>query len=173
MAEFPHVSLWVPSRMEGVVIASMEPLKIDIAAWQRRMSAPALRTDLEAIGFRSPEDIVATFVAADGALAKFVGDVPLITDDRPRVEYFNRYASSRMSVAEITAARESVEPYLSGSAGNLSTARELITSIWQEHEASATGRWADAQLILDRSLAREPGNQYLMYLRAAQKTHSP
>ena len=86
MAEFPHVSLWVPSRMEGVVIASMEPLKIDVAAWQRRMSVPALRTDLEAIGFRSPEDIVATFVAADGALAKFVGDVPLITDDRPRVE---------------------------------------------------------------------------------------
>lgn len=173
MAEFPHVSLWVPSRMEGVVIASMEPLQIDVAAWQRRMSAPALRTDLEAIGFRSPEDIVATFVAADGALARFVGDVPVITDDRPRVEYFNRYASSRMSVAEITAARESVEPYVTGSAGNLSAARELITSIWNEHEASATGRWTDAQLILDRSLARDPGNPYLMYLRAAQKTHSP
>src|SRR4029078_13301196 len=99
----------------------------------------------------------------DGALAKFVGDVPLITDDRPRVEYFNRYASSRMSVAEITAAPESVEPYLSGSAGNLSTARELITSIWQEHEASATGRWADAQLILDRSPARAARQQYPMY----------
>jgi spermidine synthase/MFS family permease len=173
MAEFPHVSLWVPSRMEGVVIASMEPLQIDVAAWQRRMSVPELGTDLEAIGFRSPEDIVATFVAADGALAKFVGDVPVITDDRPRVEYFNRYASSRMSVAEITAAREPVEPYLTGRTGNLSAARDLITSIWNEHEASATGRWADAQLILDRSLAHDPGNQYLRYLRAAQKSHSP
>jgi len=175
MAEFPHVSLWVPSRMEGVVIASMEPLRIDVADWQRRMSVPALGRDLEAIGFRSPEDIVATFVAADGALSRFAGDLPTITDDRPRVEYFNRYASSRMTVAEITAAREPVEPYLRGAANAeaLSAARDLVTSIWMEHEASATGRWNEAQLVLARSLARDPGNQYLSYLRAAQKTRSP
>jgi spermidine synthase len=174
MAEFPHVSLWVPSRMEGVVIGSMSPLTIDVAAWQRRMSAPALRTDLDAIGFRSPEDIVSTFVAADGALAKFVGDVPLITDDRPQIEYFNRYASSRMSVAQITEAREPVAPYLTAGVdtARLSAARELTTWIWEEHEASATGRWPEAQLALERSLARDPGNQYLAYLRAAQKTHS-
>ena len=175
MAEFPHVSLWVPSRMEGVVIASMEPLKIDVAAWQQRMNEPALRADMDAIGFRSPEDLVATFVAADGALAKFAGDLPAITDDRPHIEYFNRYATSRMTVAEITEAREPVEPYLTvaGDARALATARELTTWIWKEHEASASGRWAEAQLALNQSLARDPGNQYLMFLRAAQKTHSP
>jgi spermidine synthase len=172
MAEFPHVSLWIPNRMEGVVIGSMEPLRIDLAGWRRRMSAPALRADLEAIGFRSPEDLAAIFVAADGALAGLIGDAPLVTDNHPRIEYFNFYPTDPMSYDEIADLREPVEKYLVAPPGDpaaLGAARDIVTLIWREHETSATDRPDEARFLLQRALARDPDNRYLQYLRAAQK----
>ena len=174
MAEFPHVSLWIPSRMEGVVIGSMEPLRIDLEGWRQRMSAPGLRADLDAIGFRSPEDLAAIFVAADGALASLVGDVPIVTDDRPRIEYFNLYPTVRMTYDQITRDREPTERYLTASPGDpaaLQTAREVVALIWKEHEASATSHRENARLFLQQALARDPGNPYLLYLREAQKSY--
>jgi hypothetical protein len=174
MAEFPHVSLWIPNRMEGVVIASMEPLRIDLAGWRQRMSAPALQADLTAIGFRSPEDLAAIFVAADGALAAFVGDAPIVTDNRPRIEYFNLYPTVRMTYDQVTGGREPIGRYLTASPGDpsaLQAAQEVITLIWKEHEASVTSRREDARLLLQQALARDPDNPYLSYLRSAQKSH--
>jgi spermidine synthase len=174
MAEFPHVSLWIPSRMEGVVIGSMEPLRIDLEGWRQRMSAPGLRADLDAIGFRSPEDLAAIFVAADGALANLVGDVPIVTDDRPRIEYFNLYPTVRMTYDQITRDREPTERYLTASPGDpaaLQAAQEVMALIWKEHEASATSHREDARLFLQQALARDPGNPYLLYLREAQKSY--
>ena len=173
MAEFPHVSLWIPSRMEGVVIGSMEPLRIDLAGWRQRTSVPGLRADLEAIGFRSPEDLAATFVAADGALVRLVGDVPIVTDDRPRIEYFNLYPTGRMTYDQIAGGREPIARYLTAPPDDpvaLTVATEVVTLIWKEHEASVTGRREDARLFLQQALARDPGNAYLLYLREAQKS---
>lgn len=174
MAEFPYVSLWIPSRMEGVVIGSMEPLKVDLAGWRRRMSAPGLRADLEAIGFRSPEDLAATFVAADHALERLVGDAPIVTDDRPRIEYFNFYPMVRMTYHQITRGREPIDRYLTASPGDpapLQAAQDVVTLIWKEHEASATSHREDARLLLQQALARDPENRYLLYLREAQKSY--
>ena len=84
MAEFKYVSLWMPNRMEGVAIGSMEPLQIDLGEWRRRMQRPGLRGDMTAIGFHSPEDLAATFVAADQALELVIGDGPIVTDNHPR-----------------------------------------------------------------------------------------
>jgi predicted membrane-bound spermidine synthase len=174
MNVFPHVSLWIPNRMEGVVIGSMEPLRIDLVGWGRRMSAPALRADLEAIGFHSPEDVAATFVAGDGALADLVGDVPNITDDRPRIEYFNLYPAVSMSYGQIAEGREPIDKYLTAPPHDpaaLQTAREVVTLIWKEHEASSTHRWEEARLFLQRALTRDQDNRYLAYLRAVQGGH--
>jgi spermidine synthase len=73
MGQFKHVSLWLPSRMEGVAIASDEPLKIDPRALAMRMARPAVAEDLTANGLRSPEDFLATFIAADEKLAALSG----------------------------------------------------------------------------------------------------
>jgi predicted membrane-bound spermidine synthase len=172
MAEFPHVSLWIPSRMEGVVIASMEPLEVHLDVWRNRMSTPELRADLEGVGFRTPEDLAAMFVAADGALAALVGNVPIVTDDRPRIEYFNLYPTGRMTYEQIIERREPVEKYFGPVSGNpaaLQAAREMVTLIWKEHEASASRRRDDARRALEQALARDPRNPYLLYLRTAQK----
>ena len=172
MAEFPHVSLWIPSRMEGVLIASTEPLEVDLDAWRNRMRAPELRADLEAVGFRTAEDLAGMFVAGDRALAALVGDGVTVTDDRPRIEYFNLYPTVRMTFEQIIRGREPVEQYLSPAPGDLAplqAARETATLIWKEHEASAERRRDDARIFLEQALVRDPSNAYLLYLRTAQR----
>jgi predicted membrane-bound spermidine synthase len=171
MAEFPHVSLWIPSRMEGVAIGSMEPLRIDLSNWRRRMNAETLRTDLAAIGFRSPEALAATFVGADRALLALIGDGPIVTDDHPRIEYFNFYPIDRMRYDEILDHREPVEEYLAAPPGDpaaLEAAREIVTLIWKEHEASAAKCHDEARDLLQRALTRDPDNPYLQYLATTQ-----
>jgi predicted membrane-bound spermidine synthase len=167
MTEFPHVSLWIPSRMEGVAIGSMEPLRIDLNDWRQRMNTDALRTDLAAIGFDSPEEMAAIFVAADRALALLVGDGPIITDDQPRLEYFNFYPIDPMRYGQILDCREPVEKYLAAPPGDpvaLQAAREIVSWIWKEHEASAAGHHDEARDLLQRALTRDPDNPYLQYL---------
>ena len=172
MAEFPHVSLWIPNRMEGVIVGSMEPLSLDLSSWRQRMNVPAVRSDLEAIGLGSPEDVAAMFVAADAALAGLVGNVPIVTDDHPRIEYFNFYPINPMSYDDITERREPVEKYLlepPADPAALRAARDVVTAIWREHEASAAGRADEARLFLQRALTHAPDNAYLRYLHAEQE----
>ncbi|HXP77496.1 MAG TPA: fused MFS/spermidine synthase [Stellaceae bacterium] len=172
LAQFKHVSLWVPSRMEGVAIASDDPLQIDDDTLAQRMSAPAVAADLTAIGLRSPEHLLATFVAADERLAAFLADVSSLTDDRPRIEYYNLYPVKPIRVADLKRLREPVERYLTpASSGNLQldAARAIVDDIWDEHEATANGDATAARSALDAALRLEPNNSYLRFLARNQR----
>ncbi|HUC69363.1 MAG TPA: fused MFS/spermidine synthase [Stellaceae bacterium] len=172
MAQFKHVSLWLPDRMEGVAIASDEPLRIDRDVLAKRMAEPAVAADLTQIGLRSPDDLLATFVAADERLAAYLDDTPSLTDDRPRIEYFNRYPVSPIRVADLKRLREPVELYFAAGApedGQLDTARRVVEAIWDEHEATATGDLAAARTALGTALKLEPDNMYLRYLDREQR----
>jgi predicted membrane-bound spermidine synthase len=172
LAQFKHVSLWMPSRMEGVAIASDEPLRIDAAALRARMAEPAVAEDLAAIGLNAPEDLLATFVAADQTLADFVRDVPGLTDDRPRIEYYNWYPYDPIRVAEIERLREPVERYLSDNSiapARLDQARTVTDAIWNEHQATADGDMRAARTALEAALRLEPDNAYLRFLDRKQR----
>ena len=109
------------------------------------------------------------FVAADTALADLVGDVPIVTDNHPRIEYFNFYPIDPMGYDEVVEHREPVEAYLVAPPGDpsaLRVAQEIQTSIWREHEASAAGRQVEARQFLEFALTRAPQNRYLRYLHA-------
>ena len=155
--------------MEGVAIGSMEPLNVDLDEWRRRMQSPGLRDDMAAIGFHSPEDLAATFVAAGPALKRLIDDGPIVTDDRPRIEYFNSYPIDPMSYDDITKHREPIDSYLTGplaDAAVLRAAEQVTHSIWREHEADAANRHDDARAFLEAALRPDPDNVYLRYLRA-------
>jgi len=173
LASFKHVSLWVPSRMEGVAIASDEPLQINRDVLSARMSAPAVADDLTAIGLRSPDDLLATFVAADERLAAFVRDVPSLTDDRPRIEYYNWDPPDPISVADLERLREPVERYLTDNSPSedvrLDAARSVVDDIWEEHQATARGDTASARSVLGAALKLEPDNVYLRFLERKQR----
>jgi len=167
LAQFKHVSLWLPDRMEGVAIASDEPLQIDRDVLAMRMSAPAVAEDLTAIGLRSPEDLLATFVAADETLAAYLGDTPSLTDNRPRIEYYNWYPVEPIPVKELKGLREHVERYFAVSSSTdrqLDVARSVIEAIWDEHEATAYGDAIAARSALGVALKLEPNNTYLRFL---------
>jgi spermidine synthase len=172
MAQFKHVSLWLPSRMEGVAIASDQPLKIDPGQLAIRMSEPAVAQDLTANGLRSLEDLLATFVAADEKLAAFVRDVPSLTDDRPRIEYFNWYPSNAIRVDELKRLREPVEAYLTENSideARLDTARTVANAILDEHKATADGDMSAARVALSVAERLEPDNLYVAFLDRKQR----
>ena len=167
MGQFKHVSLWLPSRMEGVAIASDEPLTIDPRMLAMRMSQPAVADDLTANGLRSPEDFLATFIAADAKLAAFVGDVPTLTDDRPRLEYYTWYPLSSISVDELKRLREPVENYLADKSvdeARLDTARTVANAILDEHQATAEGDRSAADAAVRLALKLAPDNSYVDFL---------
>jgi len=165
--QFAHVSLWMPNRMEGIAIASMEPLRIDPQALGRRMAEPTVSRDLAEIGIDTPEDLLATLIAADDALTAFLGDVPSVTDDRPRLEYHNLYPSRTITVEELDGLREPVDAYLTQPVDDpaaLQQARRVVSDIWYSHEAFFADDLATARRHLDRALAAEPNDTYLKFL---------
>jgi spermidine synthase len=172
LSQFKHVSLWLPDRMEGVAIASDEPLLVDRDTLAKRMSAPSVADDLTAVGLRSPEDLLATFVAADETLAAYLSDTPSLTDDRPRIEYHNFYPPDPIRVEDLKRLREPVERYLtiSSSEGReLDVARNVVEAIWDEHEASADGDLIAARSALSVALKLEPNNLYVRFLYRKQR----
>ena len=172
LAQFKHVSLWLPDRMEGVAIASDEPLQIDRDTLAMRMSVPQVADDLTAIGLRSPEHLLATFVAADQTLAAWLDDVPSLTDDRPRIEYYNWYPMNPIRVSDVTRLREHVERYVTGNSDDdtqLDKARNVVDAIWEEHEATVDADMTRARSALSVALKLEPDNMYLRFLARKQR----
>ncbi len=167
LARFPHVSLWIPSRMEGVAIASRDPLQIDPARLARRMAEPAVARDLREVGITSPEHLLATFVAADEGLRAWLDGAPSVTDDRPNLEYHNLFPIDPIRVDELIALRQPVSQVLSAPVEDPERLREsiaLIDHMWLSHEAFFAGDYALARRHLDRSLSVEPDNAYLGFL---------
>lgn len=181
--QFPHVSLWISNRMEGIAVGSETPLAIDYDQLAERMSRPELKADLHEVGIDSPEDFLAMFVAADEQLAKLVGDAPSVTDDRPRIEYYNLYESKALRFDDVLPFRESIDRYLVGAGrpnpARLEAAKQATDAIFFEHEARnalleavaaqhapAEAEWlAKTQSLIQSGLEGEPENVYLKYLR--------
>jgi spermidine synthase len=85
LSVFPEASLWGDG---SLVVGSKQPLRLDAETFARRMAEPGVREALAPLGvhdFASPE---ALHVADGPALRAFAGDGPLLTDDRPLVEYY-------------------------------------------------------------------------------------
>ncbi len=105
---FRYVELWIPARMEGVVLASDQPMAIDLGVWARRWRTPAVQDNLRAVGFVSPESLLATRVMDTQALRRWVSGAQPVTDDRPTVSYYRDHPGPRVTPAEVLA--RSVDP---------------------------------------------------------------
>ena len=85
LSVFPNVTLWADA---GVMVGSMKPLQINRADVEWKFQVPQTRAALEAVGIRSFDDVQHLFTAGDAKLREFVGEGPILTDDRPAIEYF-------------------------------------------------------------------------------------
>jgi spermidine synthase len=89
---FPHVTAWAGGSM---LVGSMEPLTIDPTAYERRLGEPGVGDALRSVGLGGVEELRAMFTAGRDELDRYVGDGPLLTDDRPRLEFWRSGGSGR------------------------------------------------------------------------------
>ena len=118
VSSFPHASLWFLGT-EGILIGGLDPLQIDIAALKRTMSADGVVNDLAKISLTGPERLLSCFLMDERHIREFVKDVPVISDDMPRIEFsapHNLVLPSNLlwteNMEELLGRRVSVSPFV-------------------------------------------------------------
>ena len=82
---FPRATLWLTS---DLLIGSPNPLQVSRTELERRLADPTARASLAEVGLLKPEDVLAQFRAGPDALHAYAGPGPILSDDRPLLEYF-------------------------------------------------------------------------------------
>jgi spermidine synthase len=82
---FPHTTLWHGG---SLMVGSSRPLVLDEAAFLRKQTAPPSKAMLDASGFNSFQALLRRYNAGPPELKTFLGEGPILTDDRPLTEYF-------------------------------------------------------------------------------------
>jgi spermidine synthase len=88
LSVFPYANLWGNG---GLMVGSNSPLTVDPAAVRSRWSGPGGRDFTRLLAgteFATPDLVAASFVYDDAAFRAWAGEGPIMTDDRPYVEYF-------------------------------------------------------------------------------------
>ncbi len=89
-AVYPHTSLWYMINLPtdfAILVATPEPLSIDLADAAERMSQRLVRPDLAVIGMDQPYKLAACLLLAEQDVTEYAGAGPLHTDDRPVLDY--------------------------------------------------------------------------------------
>jgi spermidine synthase len=85
LSVFPHATLWAGG---SLMVGSLEPLVLDRAAFGRKLADPVTRAALADVDLTAFDALLATYTAGPEEMRAVVGDSPMLTDDRPRIEYF-------------------------------------------------------------------------------------
>jgi spermidine synthase len=81
---FPDATLWYDANF---MVGTRRPLTIDPGALDRLRATPQIREALDAVGLTSWEVLRSWYTAGPDEMRSFVGEGPILTDDRPLVEY--------------------------------------------------------------------------------------
>jgi spermidine synthase len=85
LSVFPEASLWADG---SLVVGSRRPLGLSPETFAARLDEPGVREALAPLGVDGFPALQSLRVADGPALRAFVGEGPLLTDDRPLVEYY-------------------------------------------------------------------------------------
>jgi spermidine synthase len=133
LAAYPYVALWLPSIRDAVLLGSDRPLHLDTNRVRAAYAAPATRESLSAAYLETAEALLSTYLLDRDGVERWSAGADLITDDRPRIEFFRRYGGT-MSDREIGTLL--APPY--GSMGDLlgsSADAALLATIAAERDA--------------------------------------
>lgn len=83
---FPHVMVF-QYNFDTFLVGSNERLRLAPETYAGRVTSDRLRRDLAAIHLATPAQIFGTYLMNRDAMLEFAGDVPLVTDDLPLVEF--------------------------------------------------------------------------------------
>jgi spermidine synthase len=85
LSVFPHTTAWAEGNL---FIGSKQPLRLSRENFEGRAFYAGRRQAMADTGIDSFDALLKTFVAGPDQLRAFLGDGPLLTDDRPMAEYF-------------------------------------------------------------------------------------
>ena len=118
---FPHTTFWIASNClnkHALILGPLEPLQVDLPRLAAVLDRPEIKEDLDAIAIHNIYDLLDCLVLDEDGVRRFVGDSPLNTDDRPRLEIscavrgdWEKYLA--LVLAQITLYRAPVLPYIS------------------------------------------------------------
>ena len=81
---FPETTLWLDGQL---MVGSVKPLTLSPALVDAKRAHPETRTALDDVGLDSFATLASWYTAGPDELRRLVGEGPLLTDDRPLVEY--------------------------------------------------------------------------------------
>lgn len=85
LSVFPETTLWADG---SLMLGSVAPLQLRRADFEAKLADPVRREMIASLGVRSFEDLLGLYLAGPDELRGYVGEGPVLTDDRPMVEYF-------------------------------------------------------------------------------------
>jgi spermidine synthase len=85
LAAFPEATLWAGGTL---LVGTTEPLRIRRAAFEAKLRHDETRRALAWVGLASFDALLGLYTAGPEEMRRFVGPGPILTDDRPLVEYF-------------------------------------------------------------------------------------
>ncbi|MBI5427052.1 MAG: fused MFS/spermidine synthase [Nitrospinae bacterium] len=88
---FPRAMGWLPVAGEIILIGSEKPIGLDLQKIRARMEEPAVRKALKEIHIESPEAFLGNIWFLEDQLDRLGAGQPLITDNRPRIEFYLDY----------------------------------------------------------------------------------
>ncbi|HEX5041688.1 MAG TPA: hypothetical protein VFV75_02220 [Candidatus Polarisedimenticolaceae bacterium] len=88
---FPHAQLWLPSIRDAVLLGSDRSLTLSPDRLAQAYATATGRASLEAATLETPEALLATYLLDRGGIARWCAGADLVTDDRPRLEFFRPY----------------------------------------------------------------------------------
>jgi len=94
---FPNATLWNGGTL---MVGTKQPLRLSRAAFHRKMQDSGTARALEGVGLGSYDALVGAYSGDGAAMRAFVGDGPLLTDDRPRIEY-HRSLENRAEMVDL------------------------------------------------------------------------
>ncbi len=85
LTAFPEATLWADG---GILVGTKRPFQFSRADFERRLADADTREALESMGLASFQSLSSLYKAGPAELQQFAGPGPVLTDDRPRIEYF-------------------------------------------------------------------------------------
>jgi hypothetical protein len=82
---FPYTTAWSDGTL---LVGSVEPLRLRRDDFERKLRAPGRAQAVQELGIPTFEQLLGMFRAGPDQLRAFIGPGPILSDDRPLVEYF-------------------------------------------------------------------------------------
>ena len=174
---FPHAAGFLPVDRELVLIGSPDPLARDPATLRRRLAGDAVQASLAEVGLATLPDLLATVATDRRGLARFAGGAPLVTDDRPRVEYFARWGRRPplMDPSPLFAPHPDLGELVAGDARDLRAAvderRAVLAALHRSAWLSQLGRSREATSEARRALRLAPDDPWVLWSTRRSDAH--